>query len=192
MSDVRPDVANLSIRAATVLRDEMNASLKAFQRPSPAAATPQAQDFTQRLKSEVDQGVLQVGAAMLAMVNSLVVQLLNLAPMSGLALASVPTPIKAGQTGSGTFNLTNRGSNPVADLILTASELKTLSGTTNTIVPGDVKFTPAPIAIAPHGTIAVTVHVALPANQPAGKYYGSFFNDATGQVLGLLSVEVSS
>jgi hypothetical protein len=109
MSNVRPDVANLSIRAATVLRGEMNASLKAFQRPSQKATTPQGEDFAQRLESEVDQGVLQVGAALLSMVNSMVVQLLNLAPMSGLALASVPTPIKAGQSASGTFDLTNRG-----------------------------------------------------------------------------------
>jgi hypothetical protein len=192
MSDVSPDVANLGIRAATVLRGEMNASLKAFDKSSPAAATPQVKDFADRLKSEVDQGIVQVGSTLLSLVNSLVVQFLNLAPISGLALASVTTPIKAGQTGTGTFDLSNRGSNPISGLSLTASDLKTLTGSDDTIQLGDITFTPATIAIPAHGTATVSFDVAVPATQPTGKYYGSFVNDSTGQILGLMSIQVTS
>jgi hypothetical protein len=192
MNDVRPDVANLATRATSVLRGEMNASLKALDRPAPPTATPQVQDFASRFKSDVDQGLLQVGAALVSTVNNLVVQLLNLAPMSGLTLASVPAPIKVGQTGTGTFGLANRGTNPVTGLNLVASELRTFSGSTDTIPESDIKFAPATISIAPNGSTTVTVHVTAPANQAAGKYYGSFLNAATGQVLGLLSVEVTT
>jgi hypothetical protein len=192
MSDVSPDVANLASRATSVLRGEMNSSLKAFVRPAPPTATPQLQDFASRFQSDVDQGMLQVGAALVSAVNSLVIQLLNLAPMSSLTLASVPAPIKVGQTRTGTLALANRDTTPVTGLILAESELRTFSGSSDTIPASGIAFTPATISVAPNGSTTVTVHVTVPAHQAAGKYYGSFLNATIGPVLGLLSVEVTT
>lgn len=186
-----PNVADLGIRATSVLRSELSASITALSAmPSAPSATPQVGDFASRLKQEVNAGIEQMGVMLLNRVDSMVTQLLNLAPITGVVLASVPTGIKAGQSGTGTVVLSNLGTNPVTGLQLIATELKTLSGTTDSIDSTHLTFSPDPITIPPRSSATVTVRVAVPSGQAPGNYYGSIVDAATGQVRGLLSVEV--
>ena len=186
-----PNVADLGIRATSVLRSELNASLTALTAmPGATAASPQVGDFATRLKQEVNAGIEQMGLMLLSRVDSMVTQLLNLAPITGVVLASVPTGIKAGQSGTGAIVLSNLGANPIAGLELIASELKMLSGSPDGIDATHLSFSPNPITIPPRSSTTVTVRVTVPAGQAPGNYYGSIVDAANGQVRGLLSVEV--
>jgi hypothetical protein len=183
-----PNVADLGVRSASVLRQELSASVKAIRTvPGQPSATPQVADFAGRLNRSINAALLEVGTALIAQVDKITIQLLNLTQLSGVVLASVATQIADGQTGSGTFVLTNLGTNPLS-VGLSASELKTLTGTPASIARTNVSFSPNPVAIAPGGSTTVTFRVAVPGGQLAGDYYGSIVDTATGQVRGMLSI----
>jgi hypothetical protein len=186
-----PNLADLGMRATSVLRKELTASLTALRAtPRATSATPQVSDFAGRLETEVNQAITQLGHTLLQIIDSTLIQLLNLASITGVVLASVPTNITAGQSGTGTFVLSNLGTNPVPALELIASQLTTLSGSSDSIDPAQVTFTPNPVSIPPRGSTTVTVQVAVPSGQVPDNYYGSILDAASGQVRGLLSIGV--
>jgi hypothetical protein len=186
-----PNVADLGVRSTSVLEKELTEAKRALRGlAGDTPATPQVGDFASRLNAELNGQIEDLGLALLTGVSKTVVKLLNLTQISGVVLASVTDAIPAGQTRAATFVLSNLGSNQVTGLALIASPLQTLAGGPNNIDPTHVTFSPNPIAIAPRSSTTVTVTVATPSGQPAGNYYGSIVDAASGQVRGMLSVNV--
>jgi hypothetical protein len=188
-------VADFEIRAASVLRKELASAITALQStPRAVSANPQVGDFAGRLQAELDQTVSKIGELITQNFDNTLIQLLNLASLSGLILASVPNNIKAGQSGTGTFVLSNLGTNPITGLELIAGEMSTLAGGNGsggpTIASSQVTFSPNPVSIGPRSSITVTVQVAVPSGQNVANYYGSILDAANGQVKGLLSIAV--
>ena len=192
-----PNVADLGIRATSVLRKELTASITALRStPRAISANPQVGDFAGRLQAELNQSITAMGDAILSRFDDLLIQLLNLAPVTGVVLASVPNNISAGQSGTGTFVLSNLGTNPISMLELIASEMTTLSDGSGasgspTIDSAQVTFSPNPVSIGPRSSTTVTVQVAVPSGQAPANYYGSILDAANGQVKGLLSIAVT-
>jgi hypothetical protein len=187
-----PNVADLGVRSTSVLRSELNTAITALQRTPGTPAIPQVGDFAGRLNQEVNAGIEQVGFAILRTVDNMLIDLLNLFPLTGVVLASVKDPIRAGQTGAGTFQISNLGANAITGMGLVASELKTLSGSAASIDPTHVTFSPNPVSIAPRSSTNVTVQVAVPSGQSPQNYYASIVEAASGQVRGVLSIGVVS
>jgi hypothetical protein len=185
-----PDVADLGLRSTSVLRNEFNTSIIALQRAPGTPASPQIQDFANRLSRDVDAGIQQLGGVLFRSVNSMLIEVLNLFPITGVALASVTNNITAGQTGTGTFVLSNLGTNAVTQMELVASALRTLTGSSDSIDPSHVTFSPNPVSIPPRGSTLITVQVAVPSGQSPNLYYGSIVEAASGQVRGVLSIAV--
>lgn len=186
-----PNVADLGVRSASVLDSELTEAKRAIRGlTADPPATPQVGDFASRLNPELIGQIDDLGQALISSVTKTIVKLLNLTQISGVVLASVTDSIPPGQTKTGTFVLSNLGSNPITGLGLIASELKTLSGGSNSIDPTHVTFSPNPVSIAPGGATSVSVSVAVPSDQPTGNYYGSIVDAANGMVRGMLSINV--
>jgi hypothetical protein len=191
-----PNVADLGIRATAVLRKELTASITTLRStPSAISANPQVGDFAGRLQAELNQSISKIGDMILGLFDNTLIQLLNLAPVTGVILASVPNNISAGQSGTGTFVLSNLGTNPITGLALIASEMTTLEGSNGSGGPAidsaNVTFNPNPVSISPRSSTTVTVQVAVPSGQSAANYYCSILDAANGQVKGLLSIAVT-
>jgi hypothetical protein len=188
-----PNVADLGIRATSVLRKELTAFTALRSTPRAISANPQVGDFAGRLQAELNQSISRIGDMILELFDSTLIQLLNLAPVTGVILASVPNNISAGQSGTGTFVLSNLATNPITGLALIASEMTTLEDGSGgpTIASANVTFNPNPVSISPRSSTTVTVQVAVPSGQSAANYYGSILDSANGQVKGLLSIAVN-